>query len=110
MMQNNYALFARLLDWCQDEEVPLIYASSASVYGAGPEFREERELRAPLNVYGYSKFLFDQYVRRSWPRAHRAGRRACATSTSTAPNEAHKGRMASVAFHFYQPATRARAG
>ena len=42
MMENNYRYSKRLLDWCQDEEVPLIYASSAAVYGAGPEFREER--------------------------------------------------------------------
>src|SRR3970282_375940 len=61
MMENNYRYSKLLLDWCQDEEVPLLYASSASVYGAGPQFREERGCERPLNVYGYSKFLFDQY-------------------------------------------------
>ena len=75
MMENNYEYSKRLLEWCQEEEVPLVYASSASVYGAGPEFREERRCEAPLNVYGYSKFLFDQYVRRRLKlKERRAGR------------------------------------
>jgi ADP-L-glycero-D-manno-heptose 6-epimerase len=100
MMENNYRYSMRLLEWCQDEEVPLIYASSASVYGSGPEFREERRCEKPLNVYGYSKFLFDQSVRRILP----------GTSSQVVglryfnvygPNEAHKGRMASVAFHAF---------
>ena len=64
MLDNNYTYSRRLLDWCQDEEVPFIYASSASVYGAGPDFREERRYEKPLNVYGYSKLLTDQVVRR----------------------------------------------
>jgi nucleoside-diphosphate-sugar epimerase len=64
MMENNYRYSCALLDWCQEEEVPLLYASSASVYGAGRVFREDRKFEAPLNVYGYSKFLFDQRVRR----------------------------------------------
>jgi ADP-L-glycero-D-manno-heptose 6-epimerase len=81
--------------------VPLIYASSASVYGAGPEFREERRCEKPLNVYGYSKFLFDQYVRRMLERknAQVAGLRYF---NVYGPNEQHKGRMASVAYHAYQ--------
>ena len=79
MMENNYAYSRRLLDWCQEEEVPLIYASSASVYGAGPDFREERSYEKPLNVYGYSKFLFDQYVRS-------ISRTAMSVSNSTAPS------------------------
>jgi ADP-L-glycero-D-manno-heptose 6-epimerase len=63
MMENNYRYSLELLDWCQARRVPFIYASSASVYGAGRIFREAREFEAPLNVYGYSKFLFDQVVR-----------------------------------------------
>jgi ADP-L-glycero-D-manno-heptose 6-epimerase len=100
MMDNNYRYSKLLLDWCQDEEVPLLYASSASVYGAGPEFREERGCERPLNVYGYSKFLFDQVVRRTLPgkSAQIAGFRYF---NVYGPNEAHKGRMASVAFHAY---------
>jgi ADP-L-glycero-D-manno-heptose 6-epimerase len=101
MMENNYRYSKVLLDWCQESEVPLLYASSASVYGAGPEFREERSCERPLNVYGYSKFLFDQLVRRTLPgkTAQIAGFRYF---NVYGPNEAHKGRMASVAFHAYQ--------
>jgi ADP-L-glycero-D-manno-heptose 6-epimerase len=101
MLDNNYGYSKRLLEWCQDEEVPLIYASSASVYGAGPEFREDRTCEKPLNVYGYSKFLFDQYVRRmlNSRNAQVAGLRYF---NVYGPNEQHKGRMASVAYHAYQ--------
>src|SRR5918996_116109 len=101
MIDNNYGYSKRLLEWCQEEEVPLIYASSASVYGAGPEFREERRCEKPLNVYGYSKFLFDQVVRARLPEssAQVVGLRYF---NVYGPNEAHKGRMASVALHAYQ--------
>jgi ADP-L-glycero-D-manno-heptose 6-epimerase len=100
MMENNYRYSKTLLDWCQEAEVPLLYASSASVYGASAEFREERACERPLNVYGYSKFLFDQLVRRALPgkTAQIAGFRYF---NVYGPNEAHKGRMASVAFHAY---------
>lgn len=98
MMENNYAYSRRLLDWCQEEEVPLLYASSAAVYGASTAFREERPCERPLNVYGYSKFLFDQHVRR------RLGARTAQIAgfryfNVYGPNERHKGRMASVAYH-----------
>ncbi len=101
MLENNYTFSKRLLEWCQQEEVPFIYASSASVYGAGPEFREERRCEKPLNVYGYSKFLFDQHVRRLLEEktSQVAGLRYF---NVYGPNEQHKGRMASVAYHAYQ--------
>jgi ADP-L-glycero-D-manno-heptose 6-epimerase len=100
VMENNYAYSKALFDWCQDEEVPLIYASSAAVYGAGKEFGEARENEDPLNVYAYSKYLFDQYVRR---RAGDNGPQVAGLRYFNVygPNEAHKGRMASVAFHAY---------
>jgi len=100
MMENNYRYSVALLDYCQEEGVPLLYASSASVYGSGSVFRESRECEAPLNIYGYSKFLFDQVVRRRLPDADSqiAGFRYF---NVYGPNEAHKGRMASVAFHFF---------
>jgi ADP-L-glycero-D-manno-heptose 6-epimerase len=100
MMQNNYEYSMRLMEWCQAQRLPFIYASSASVYGAGKVFSESREHEAPLNVYGYSKFLFDQAVRRRLPvkSAPVAGFRYF---NVYGPREAHKGRMASVAFHFY---------
>jgi ADP-L-glycero-D-manno-heptose 6-epimerase len=101
VMDNNYGYSRALLDWCQEEEVPLLYASSAAVYGAGKGgFRVARECEGPLNVYGYSKFLFDQLVRRRL-----AGRSAQIVGLRYfnvyGPNEAHKGRMASVAFHAF---------
>ncbi|TMH94074.1 MAG: ADP-glyceromanno-heptose 6-epimerase [Betaproteobacteria bacterium] len=101
MMENNYRYSKILLEWCQEEEVPLLYASSAAVYGSGPEFREERRGERPLNVYGYSKFLFDQGVRErlATRTAQIAGLRYF---NVYGPNEAHKGRMASVAFHAYR--------
>lgn len=100
IMENNYRYSCALLQFCQDDEVPLLYASSASVYGGGTEFREQREHEAPLNVYGYSKFLFDQIVRRMWNErtAQIAGFRYF---NVYGPREQHKGRMASVAFHFF---------
>jgi ADP-L-glycero-D-manno-heptose 6-epimerase len=100
MMRNNYRYSVSLLDHCQDNDIALLYASSASVYGGGGVFREERKCEAPLNVYGYSKFLFDQYVRRMLPdrTAQVAGFRYF---NVYGPREQHKGRMASVAFHFF---------
>ena len=104
MMENNYAYSKSLFDWCQDEEVPFIYASSAAVYGPGKEFGETRENEDPLNVYAYSKYLFDQYVRK---RIEGENARATAQVAGLryfnvyGPNEAHKGRMASVAFHAF---------
>ncbi|HET9662985.1 MAG TPA: ADP-glyceromanno-heptose 6-epimerase [Burkholderiales bacterium] len=100
VMENNYDYSRRVLDFCIAEEVPLIYASSAAVYGSGTIFREARECEAPLNVYGYSKFLFDQFVRRRWNEltAQVAGLRYF---NVYGEREQHKGRMASVAFHFF---------
>jgi ADP-L-glycero-D-manno-heptose 6-epimerase len=100
MLANNYRYSVRLLQHCQDNDIPFLYASSAAVYGAGPDFREERACEAPLNVYGYSKLLFDQYVRRMLPErgAQVAGFRYF---NVYGPREAHKGRMASVVWHFF---------
>ncbi len=100
MMRNNYRYSVALLDWCQDNDVPFLYASSASVYGGGSVFREERAFEAPLNIYGYSKFLFDQYVRRLMAErtAQIAGFRYF---NVYGPREQHKARMASVAWHFF---------
>jgi ADP-L-glycero-D-manno-heptose 6-epimerase len=109
MMENNYAYSRRLLEWCEEEEIPLLYASSAAVYGAGPDYREERACERPLNVYAYSKFLFDQVVRAALSRSRGARGRAPRAQVVGlryfnvyGPNEAHKGRMASVAYHAYQ--------
>lgn len=104
MMENNYRYSLSLFEWALEEGVPFIYASSASVYGGGEVFKEERQHEAPLNVYGYSKFLFDQAVRA------RVGNNFADAPSQIAgfryfnvygARESHKGRMASVAYHFF---------
>ena len=100
MMSNNYEYSKVLLHFCQQKRVPFLYASSAAVYGGGKVFRESREHEAPLNVYGYSKFLFDQYVRRILPK--KQGQIAGFRYFNVyGDREGHKGRMASVAFHHF---------
>ena len=100
VMDVNYRYSRRLLDYCIAEEVHLVYASSAAIYGGNREFRETREHEAPLNVYGYSKFLFDQLVRRRYEErtAQIVGLRYF---NVYGERESHKGRMASVAYHFF---------
>jgi ADP-L-glycero-D-manno-heptose 6-epimerase len=101
MMDNNYTYSQELLAACQRLSIPFYYASSASVYGDGPVFSEGLTNEKPLNVYGYSKFLFDQYVRRVLPKATTpiVGFRYF---NVYGPREQHKGSMASVAFHLHQ--------
>ncbi len=98
MMDNNYRVSLELFEWAQAQRVPMIYASSAAVYGAGPVYAEDLANEKPLNVYGYSKFLFDQVVRArlSSLSAPVVGLRYF---NVYGPHEQHKGRMASVAFH-----------
>lgn len=100
VMANNYDYSKRLLAWCQTKHIPFIYASSASVYGMGENgFRDERACEKPINMYAYSKFQFDQYVRRILPRASSqiVGLRYFNVYGS---REQHKGSMSSTAFHF----------
>ncbi len=98
MMDNNYRVTLELFEYCQSHKVPFIYASSAAVYGAGPVYVESLENERPLNVYGYSKFLFDQVVR---ARAQSLTAQVVGLRYFNVygPQEQHKGRMASVAFH-----------
>jgi len=100
MMENNFRYSTELLDWCQDHGILLVYASSAAVYGLGPVFSEVHSAERPLNVYGYSKLLFDQVVRRrlSSSKAPIVGLRYF---NVYGPREKHKGRMASVAYHLF---------
>lgn len=100
MMENNYRYSQILLDWSLEQDVQFLYASSAATYGGGSVFREERGCEGPLNIYGYSKFLFDQIVRQRLAQG-------CSQVVGFryfnvyGPQESHKGRMASVAFHHY---------
>ena len=100
MMENNYRYTLQLYRWAQELRIPFIYASSAATYGAHTEFIEEVQYEGPLNVYGYSKYLFDQVLRRelSFLRAPVVGLKYF---NVYGPHEQHKGRMASVAFHQY---------
>ncbi|MEO6959081.1 MAG: ADP-glyceromanno-heptose 6-epimerase [Burkholderiaceae bacterium] len=98
MMDNNYRVTLELFQFCQQQKIPLLYASSAAVYGAGPVYTEQLLYESPLNVYGYSKFLFDQVLRRHLNSlsAPVVGLRYF---NVYGPNEQHKARMASVALH-----------
>lgn len=99
MMDNNYQYSKELLHYCLDRRIPFLYASSAATYGGRSDnFIEDRQYEKPLNVYGYSKFLFDQYVREILPEAES---QICGFRYFNVygPREGHKGSMASVAFH-----------
>jgi ADP-L-glycero-D-manno-heptose 6-epimerase len=98
MMRNNYEYSKTLFHYALDRKIPFLYASSAAVYGGNRTFKEELVFESPLNVYGYSKFLFDQYIRRLSPKIHSqvVGFRYF---NVYGPGEQHKGSMASVAFH-----------
>ncbi len=99
MMDNNFTYSKELLHFCLEKSKPFIYASSAAVYGVNTTFAERVENENPVNVYGYSKLLFDNYVRRHGFAADSqvAGLRYF---NVYGPGESHKGSMASVMFHF----------
>ena len=102
MMDNNYTLSCELFHACQDQGTRLVYASSAATYGGSCTFSESPEFEKPLNVYGYSKLLFDQRLRREIGQRfeHAASQVAGFRYFNVyGPREQHKGRMASVAFH-----------
>lgn len=101
MMEVNYAYSKRLLHACLALRLPFLYASSASVYGGGAEFREEPECERPLNVYAYSKKLFDDYVRRTVFDTDHSPVAGLRYFNVYGPREAHKGAMASVAYHLF---------
>ncbi len=101
MMEVNYEYSKALLHFALEENVRLIYASSASVYGNGDNgFMEERRCEYPINIYAYSKFLFDQYVRQVAGNAENqiVGLRYF---NVYGPQENHKQKMASVIYQFH---------
>jgi len=99
MLDNNYRVTLELFEQCQTQRIPFIYASSAAVYGAGPHYVEDPACERALNVYGYSKLLFDQVLRRRMAQGLTAPVVGLRYFNVYGPNEQHKGRMASVAFH-----------
>ena len=102
MMDNNYTLSCGLFNACRHRGVRLLYASSAATYGGSETFRETPEFEKPLNVYGYSKLLFDQRMRRELGAQFQDATHQVAGFryfNVYGPREQHKGRMASVAFH-----------
>ncbi|MCC5902029.1 MAG: ADP-glyceromanno-heptose 6-epimerase [Halomonas sp.] len=98
MMENNFEYSKVLLNYCEKFGIPFLYASSAATYGGSEIFKEAPEYEKPLNVYGYSKLLFDQHVRSRWSEltTQVVGFRYF---NVYGPREQHKGKMASVAYH-----------
>ena len=104
MMENNYEYSKDLLHYCIERDIAFLYASSAATYGGNDTFKEALQFEKPLNVYGYSKFQFDQYVRNLWNDAEIHGETlpqivGFRYFNVYGPREQHKGSMASVAFH-----------
>ncbi len=99
MMDNNFTYSKELLQFSVERRIPFVYASTAAVYGASLEFAPVSANERPLNVYGYSKLVFDEYVRRLMPQFQSTvvGLRYF---NVYGPREQHKGRMASVIHHF----------
>ena len=97
MLDENYEYSKALHAFALARGIPLIYASSASVYGMGPVFREDAVFEKPLNLYAWSKVLFDRWVRRyaASARSQVVGLRYF---NVYGPREAHKSEMASVAW------------
>ncbi|MFK0299383.1 ADP-glyceromanno-heptose 6-epimerase [Brevundimonas sp. NPDC090276] len=103
ILRTNFSLSRDIWDWCALRDVRMIYASSAATYGDGETGFEDRDdpenLNAlrPLNAYGYSKYLFDQYAVRQADR-HQAPRQWAGLKFFNVygPNEGHKGGMKSV--------------
>ena len=101
IIKNNYSFSQKLLDFAERNSIAFIYASSASVYGDGKEFEEIRENENPINLYAFSKYLFDQLVRQKITdnKVQIVGLRYF---NVYGPNESHKGHMASVAYHLHE--------
>ena len=101
LLKNNFYFSKDILEFCLQNTIPLVYASSASVYGNEGNFKEERENERPINLYAYSKYIFDQLVRSNLNKlsSQVVGLRYF---NVYGPRESHKKKMASVAFHLHQ--------
>jgi ADP-L-glycero-D-manno-heptose 6-epimerase len=104
VIETNFRLSLRLLDWCTANRTPFIYASSASTYGDGAQgFRDDQSMSAlktlrPMNLYGWSKHLFDMAVAERAARGHKLPPQWVGLKFFNVfgPNEYHKGAMMSV--------------
>lgn len=116
ILKNNFILSRALWSWASDHQVPFIYASSAASYGDGTQGFDDDITRAgisrlkPLNPYGWSKWLFDQYVSMALERGQKippqwAGLRFF---NVYGPNEYHKGDQKSVACNIFPHAIQNR--
>lgn len=119
MLANNYAYSQALYHFCAKHRAQYIYASSASVYGAGEVFIESPKNESALNIYAQSKLLFDQFVRAQRDESHAEfhgdahgghhGEFQCVGLryfNVYGPREQHKGKMASVPWHFFHQSQR----
>jgi ADP-L-glycero-D-manno-heptose 6-epimerase len=106
MMRVNFEYSKRVLAYCLRRRIPLIYASSAAVYGGGSVFDEVPVNERPLNVYGWSKKVFDDHVRHIGALEAQSPVVGLRYFNVYGPREAHKGSMASVAFHLHQQLSR----
>lgn len=103
MMDNNFEFSKEVLAFAIEQGAPLVYASTAAVYGLSEpgHFTPTLENERPLNIYGYSKLVFDHYIRNQFAQG-----RVPITAVGLryfnvyGPREQHKGRMASVIHHF----------
>ena len=100
LYKNNFLYSKELLNLSRRSNTPLIYASSASVYGNGKVFEESLENENPINLYAYSKFKFDQLVRHEL-RGSDTQIVGLRYFNVYGPQEQHKGNMASVAYHLH---------
>ena len=103
MMKNNYEYTKNILHVCLDKKIRFLYASSASVYGNGENgFEEDEKNEYPLNVYAFSKYQFDRYLNKLF-KENKVNSQVVGLRYFNVygPQENHKGRMASVAFHLF---------
>ena len=100
MFKYNYTFSVKLFNWAIKNKVPFIYASSAAVYGLNEICIENKSYENPINVYGYSKLAFDNYVRRNLSKIESqvVGLRYF---NVYGYGEQNKGNMASTVFQFY---------
>ncbi|MGB3045663.1 MAG: ADP-glyceromanno-heptose 6-epimerase [Xanthobacteraceae bacterium] len=104
VIETNFRLSTRLLDWCTANATPFIYASSAATYGDGeqgfvddPSLAALRQLR-PMNLYGWSKYQFDLTVAERVAHGDKLPPQWAGLKFFNVfgPNEYHKGAMMSV--------------